>query len=220
MKLLKYIEALKNKIDKAQHEIKDAPLPQQRLRDQTPFPSKQAPLYLEVGCGVGLHPILFAKKRPQAHLIACERTSDKFHKFKKRLENHQLENITAIHEDGMRWLTHWAKESKLTFEKIFFLYPNPYPKNNQRNKRFFAMPLFKNYLHTLKLGGEIEMRTNQLFYLEEAKILATEVWNLECQYCGPLREESEKGITHFERKYLKREETCYELILKKTSSTF
>lgn len=186
-------------------------------RDLSPWPENNKGLILEVGCGVGLHPILWAKK-PQHQkrlLIACERTQEKFEKFKRRFENHGFSNILPIHEDALHWLCSHNEKTREAFEKIYFLYPNPYPKENQRNKRFLGMPSFTIYLQSLKRGGVIELRTNIKEYLEEARFLAQAVWNLTVVYAGELREEDEKGVTHFERKYLKRGETCYLLLLKK-----
>lgn len=218
MKLFDYMAILKRKINNQRY----SPLAMKRgCRDKTPFPHTNKPLFLEVGCGAGLHPILFAKnnQESEAHLIACERTLEKYEKFKRRLTSHGFHHITPIHEDALYWLLHHREEAKERLEKIFFLYPNPYPKVSHRNKRFLAMPLFGEYLRALKPQGLIELRTNEEFYWKEAKALAEEVWNLECLYGGPLKENSPRGITHFERKYLERDKVCYELILRKSEKT-
>jgi tRNA G46 methylase TrmB len=185
-------------------------------RDKSTWAAPKGPLVLEVGCGQGLHPILFAKDNPATHIVACERTVDKFKKFQSRLHSHNLSNITAIHEDALAWLVHNEENTTERFEKIFFLYPNPYPKSTHRKKRFFSMPSFCAYLRALKVGGEIFLRTNEKFYVEEALFFSKFVWNLKLVYNGEVREPT--GITHFERKYLKRGEKCFEVVWKKVKA--
>lgn len=206
MQLADYAELLKKK--KFQKEKVPPP------RDQRCWTPPTTPCVLEVGCGQGLHPILFAKENPKNHIVACERTVEKFKKFHGRVTSHGLTNISAVHEDALSWLVFHHKKVHHCFEKIFFLYPNPYPKENQRKKRFFAMPAFSFYLECLKPGGEIILRTNEAFYFEEARTLAQSVWSLKEMSCGEVV--TNKGITHFERKYLERGETCYEGVWKKS----
>lgn len=183
-------------------------------RNQEPWHPPQTDCVLEVGSGQGLHPILFAKENSDTHIVACERTVEKFKRFESRLNSHKLSNITAIHEDALSWLVFHEEKVKNYFKKIFFLYPNPYPKSTHRKKRFFSMPAFSFYLDCLDPQGEIILRTNESEYFEETCYYAKEVWKLNCLYKGEIREP--KGITHFERKYIERGEVCFEGVWKKS----
>lgn len=194
----------------------------QNIQAPSTLPKVQAPLpdfglypewALEIGCGVGLHPILYSKANPKTGLIALERTVEKFSKFQRRQESHQLKNLWPVHADGLKWLSFHHQKLKGRFETIYLLYPNPYPKNTQRNKRFLGMAEFIFALDSLKDRGKIVMRSNERTYLDEARYLADTVWQLECieDKKVQLRDE-EKGITHFERKYLERGLSCYEVI--------
>lgn len=186
-------------------------------------PPKQAPhlpeglkgkIILEVGCGKGLHPILFAKENPKDNILAFERTKEKYLRFQGRMEKHNLSNLFGFYDDALSWLAHNPGELKEKFDLIFFLYPNPYPKKNQRNKRFLSSPSFSLYLASLKSGGEIIMRTNEVFYKEEAIYFAREVWGLNLIHEKTLSKE-DMGTTHFERKFKAEGVTCFELKWKK-----
>lgn len=174
---------------------------------------------LEIGCGVGLHPILYSKNNPGSGLIALERTVEKYGKFQRRHERHQLANLFPIHGDGLNWLANNSNALTKRFDKIFLLYPNPYPKNTQRNKRFLGMTNFSYALASLKEEGIIIMRSNERTYLDEAKYLAANVWKLDCIQDQEINlKEGERGITHFERKYLDRGLPCYEIIWRKSKN--
>ncbi len=165
-----------------------------------------SPLDLEIGCGVGWHPIAYAGAHPERALIAIEHTREKFEKFRHRAEQHALANLFPVHADAVRYVTHAIEPA--TLDRVFLLYPNPEPR--AENKRWFRMPFFGELLTKLKSGGTIELATNIESYAEEAKVYGN-YWNLN------LRSEShpQHARTHFEKKYLERGETCFDLIFQK-----
>ena len=63
-------------------------------------------LCIEIGCGVGFHPIQYALNHPDELIVAIERTSEKFSKFKGRLLNHNLPNILGVHAEAAVLLSH------------------------------------------------------------------------------------------------------------------
>ena len=213
MDLDKYADKLKSKVNDRNFDGSLMPKPV----DKTQWPLEISKTYLEIGCGAGLHPILFSKENPNIRLIAFERTKEKFEKFKRRVETHKFTNIIPIHEDALHWLYPHKEKAFAYFDKIFLLYPNPYPKITQRNKRFLAAPSFQFLLSTLKPEGEIELRSNESFYIQEAIFLAQEVWDLEVIENSLVRDlrEALQGVTHFERKYLKENENCRRVIFKR-----
>ncbi len=185
-------------------------------RSKIPAPKCQKPKLhsginvIEIGCGVGLHPIRYCQKHPDHQIIAIERTKIKFDKFKGRLENHpDIKNCIALHEDAISVITHLIDLESI--DKYFILYPNPYPKKSDQNKRFYAMPFMEEILRTLKKGGEIELATNDFHYRSECMEYFEKVWKLN------LSEETHPkyGRTHFEKKYLEQGQTCYNLLFKK-----
>lgn len=211
MNIIEYAERLKKK------DFNRDKYPHPRDGVQITIPKELKNLDLEIGCGAGLHPILYGKKFPSRHLVACERTLEKFQLFEGRLKRHELKNITPLHTDALTWLNSYLPknelEKDLLFNKIFILYPNPYPKQTQRNKRLFAMPAFSLVLKALQSKGKIILRTNEESYLQEAIFLAKKVWDLRPSKASLIEEEN--GVTHFERKYLSRGEKCWEVTFKK-----
>jgi tRNA G46 methylase TrmB len=141
--------------------------------------------------------------------VAIEHTKTRFKKFEGRYKNHNLPNLLPIHADAIKWITHTLKENSV--EEYFFLYPNPYPKKSDQNKRWHAMPFMKKIISTLKTNGLLTLATNEYFYATEAIDFLTNNWNLTLI-------SNEKPMTyrtHFEKKYMQRGQECFNLVFKK-----
>jgi len=193
------------------------------MRDyQNPFPdadplashfrtlkSDAQALVVEIGCGVGLHPIQFAQKNPDTFIIAIEKTADKFDKFQRRFEHHNLPNLLPVHANVQHWVPQHLQANEV--DAYYMLYPNPYPKESQKNKRFMNMPFMACVIKTLKPGGQITLATNELFYYEEAKAVFVDTWGLDCIEDRIIAAD-EPPRTHFEKKYLSRGARCYNLV--------
>ncbi|MES2769923.1 MAG: SAM-dependent methyltransferase [Bdellovibrionota bacterium] len=178
---------------------------------QVDLPTNFSNLDIEIGCGVGFHPIDYAKNNPERLLVAIEKTSEKFAKFLGRLEKHpQIKNVVPVHTNAIWWVAHYVKPQSV--DRYFILYPNPYPKDPQ--KRFFEMPFMTYLVETLKPGGIITLATNEKYYFDESLENAQKIFGLKVIE-NRIVEKSEKPRTHFEKKYLERGETCYNLVLKK-----
>ncbi|MCJ8277001.1 MAG: hypothetical protein HRT44_02565 [Bdellovibrionales bacterium] len=171
-------------------------------------------LCIEVGCGVGMHPIRWAQQNPDSGLVALERTKEKFESFKGRLLSHDLKNIHAVNEDGLYWLPENIKTQMV--DEYFFLYPNPYPKEDQANKRWHRSSLMHFILETLKPKGLIHFATNEPWLAEEGKNYFLNYWKLSLlEETSLLQVQGFQPRTHFEKKYLSRNESCKNFVFQK-----
>lgn len=168
-----------------------------------------APLDIEIGCGTGWHPIRYSIQHPERRVVAFEHTRAKFERFSTRLKHHrQIENLYAVHGEAIRWITHALQPE--TVDRYFLLYPNPEPK--APNKRWMRSPAMHRILETLKAGGEINMATNEEWYAHEALEWAEKAWKLELVSRRELTlADLSHARTHFEKKYLARGESCFDL---------
>ncbi|MBE0405375.1 DUF938 domain-containing protein [Psychrobacter sp. AOP22-C1-22] len=167
-----------------------------------------SPLILEIGAGKGKHALSFAAKNPDKHLIAIERTRNKFDAFAKLAVLQNLPNLNAIHADAIAWIVHAIAPNILA--KLFILYPNP--EQHNPNQQWLNMPFFEFLLSRLKVGGEITLVTNIEAYMDNAEHQATKLWCLP-NTRGQVSTDSQR--THFEVKYLARGEICWELNMRK-----
>ncbi len=176
------------------------------------FTPPELPLDVEIGCGVGLHPIQYAKAYPDRYLVAIEQTRNKFEKFQRRFEHHHLPNLLPVHANAISWVSHCLNDH--TVDNFYFLYPNPNPKGKDFNKRWHAMPFMEKVLACLRPGGSIHLATNEAFYAVEAKANFERVWNLETIRFERIQAGDISPRTHFERKYLARAQTCFDMIFR------
>ena len=168
----------------------------------------EVPLVLEIGAGKGKHALSFAQQNPDKHLIAIERTRNKFDAFAKLAAQQSSSNLDAIHADAIAWIVHAIAPNSI--DSIFILYPNP--EQHNPNQQWLNMPFFEFLLSRLKVGGEVILATNIDAYMDNAEQQAHEVW------CIPNRRrkvKSDSQRTHFEVKYLARQETCWQLTMSK-----
>ena len=168
----------------------------------------ELPLVLEIGAGKGKHALSFALQHPDKHLIAIERTRNKFDAFAKMAAQQKSCNLSEIHADAIAWIVHAIAPNSI--ERIFILYPNP--EQHNPNQQRLNMPFFEFLLSRLQVGGEVVLATNIEAYMDNAEQQANEVW---CLPNTRLKVASDSQRTHFEVKYLARGETCWQLNMRK-----
>ena len=152
---------------------------------------------LEIGAGNGEFAIQKAKNCPNSHFVAIEKSRCLFNRMKKKYQIDPLPNLWIFHTNAVWWITHFVVQCSL--DKIYILYPNTYKKSRQANLRWFNRPFMSHLLKCLKLGAELEIRTNEEHYYEECKlkmrnypfVKKTQDFNLVKSPC-----------TAFERKYM------------------
>lgn len=178
-----------------------------------PLPSfKDSSVDLELGSGTGMFALNYAKQHRERHLIAIEQTVNKFNTFNRAVELDQAHNLTPVHADATLWVERYLP--KHSIERLFILYPNPYPKKKQKNLRWHYMPAMHAILDVLQPGSPITFCTNLRWLVDEAAVQFHRGWKLELVSLEPIQQHSRTPLTRFEKKYLERGETCFELQLR------
>lgn len=166
------------------------------------------PICLEIGAGKGKHALQFTAQHPQQHLVAIERTREKFEAMQKQHQQEGQENLQPVHADALPWVVHALYPQQV--EQCFILYPNPEPHNPAQ--RWLNMPFFEFLLSRLQPKGQIILASNIPDYIAEAEQQLQQVWQL------PYIKEvipATSARTHFEIKYLERGELCQQLVISK-----
>ncbi len=193
---------------KAIRSFEKSAIPQPRDQRGFTIPST---LDVEIGSGVGYFAIQYAQTHPERFLLAIERTKIRFGKFERRIQNHQvIKNLRIVCSDAENLICHRIPPQSV--DRYFLMYPNPYQKKNQQKRRWHERSFMSYLLETLKPGGTITLATNVEEYVEQARKRYTQTWGLD------LIEEKtreDKPRTHFEKKYLKRKKSCFNLVFQK-----
>jgi tRNA G46 methylase TrmB len=164
-------------------------------------------LALEIGAGVGLHALTYAKANPSVTLYAIERTAEKYQKFLQSHLDDASANLTPIHADAIPWVVHALPPACL--QHVFILYPNPEPKNPAQ--RWLNMPFMQFLLSRMQAGASLTLASNITDYLDEAEAQLNAVWQLPYVRSTVV----DQRRTHFEIKYMARGEPCGQIVVTK-----
>lgn len=165
---------------------------------------------LEIGAGAGLHAVQTALANPTRPLVAIERTEVKFNGLARRYAQHGApENLCPLRGDAVAFVTHFVRPAQLA--RVYLLYPNPYPKSRQSNLRWYNSPFMAHLREKMATDAHLRLATNLKWYADQARELLPAHFGF--------RLESERTLgsgdpprTHFEKKYLARGETCFDLV--------
>lgn len=116
------------------------------------------PLILDTGCGTGMSTGVLARRHSDALVLGVDKSEDRIGKAQSLPPNARLVRVDL--EDF--WLL--ARESGWRFSRQCFYYPNPWPKPEQRLRRWAFHPVFPV---ALACGGVWELRTNWDVYAQE-----------------------------------------------------
>lgn len=165
--------------------------------------SFNGPLILDSCCGVGESTAEIARRYPNALVVGIDKSAHRLgkHVFHSEAGDNEYLLVRADLNDFWRL----AREAEWQPDKHFVLYPNPWPKKKHLGRRWHGAPVFPELV---RLGGEIELRSNWLIYLQEFALA------LEC--CGIKSNliklpENLNPITPFERKYQASEQPLWQL---------
>ena len=157
-------------------------------------------------CGVGLSTQQLAQHFSDARIIGIDKSDIRVGKHLHHSQDvdNKMDNYLILRADVIDF---WrlAVQAGMQLSQHFLLYPNPYPKKTQDQKRWHGSASFLD-LH--QLGGQLEVRSNWLLYLQE------------CQFVlKKLKRESEisvvndpQPLTMFEKKYQASGQDCYRLV--------
>jgi len=122
--------------------------------------TKPMPIILDSCCGTGFSSRIIAKQHPAHWVIALDRS---IKRLNKEGQEPLPDNCLLVRADCVDF---WklAVNAGWQLEKHYLLYPNPYPKAVQLKLRWHGHPAFADLL---KLGGDIEVRSNWQIYIEE-----------------------------------------------------
>lgn len=175
--------------------------------------SQEPRLDFEMGAGAGVFAIRYARENTTRHLISVEKTREKFDKFQSRLAHHEaLPNLLALHANAISVLVHHVPDQAI--DHFFLWYPNPFPAK----ARFVRTPFFECLLSKICKGGSFHFATNVREYFDEQRTFFGQrsdfVISQELEFDRTLSADF-KPRTLFEKKYFLRNETLFELEVKK-----
>lgn len=126
---------------------------------------RSAPLFLEIGFGMGTATAHIAQVRPQDNFIACEVHEPGVGALLKLIGEGDIQNIRIVQHDAVEVLDHMLGESSLEGVHIFF--PDPWHKSRHHKRRLIQGPFVNRLARHLKPGGILHLATDWEPYAEQ-----------------------------------------------------
>lgn len=114
-------------------------------------------LALEIGFGGGEHLLHQARLNPQMGFIGCEPFVNGMAKMLSTIEKENIKNIRMFDGDAIELL---KVLSPAVLDRIFILYPDPWPKRRQIKRRFISDLTVTLLAKVLKPAGELRFATD------------------------------------------------------------
>lgn len=119
----------------------------------------KGPLILDTGCGTGMSTGVLARRYPDSLVLGVDKSLDRLGRSSPNLPG----NARLVRMD-LEDLWVLAHQAGWEFARQCFFYPNPWPKPEQRLRRWAFHPVFPT---ALACGGVWELRTNWKIYADE-----------------------------------------------------
>jgi tRNA (guanine-N7-)-methyltransferase len=149
-----------------------------------------APLVFDSFCGTGMSTTLLAQRHPDCLVIGIDKSA---HRLDKHDPSSNSNYLLVRADCGDFWRL--ALAAGWALQRHYLLYPNPWPKQGQLQRRLHGAPEFSSLL---ALGGRVELRSNWQVYVEEfgvaLHLAGYQAW-VDMPGEGP-------AMSLFERKYL------------------
>lgn len=123
-----------------------------------------APLFLEIGSGMGETSVAIAQAHPQHDYIAVEVHLPGVGSLLKAIDEEGLANLRVIRHDAVDVLEKMIPDGALSGLHIFF--PDPWPKKRHNKRRLIQPPLVALAARKLAPGGYLHLATDWEPYAE------------------------------------------------------
>ena len=131
---------------------------------------------LEIGPGNGDFLLALAAKHPKKKIVAIEIREKRFLKIAKRLKNAELKNVLLLHGDARVVLPRYFEG--VEFEKIYILFPDPWPKQRHAFHRLLNRSFLALLALHLKPKGEWIVATDSEEYAASTAEIARTIADL------------------------------------------
>ena len=127
------------------------------------FPSKCNKLFFEIGFGYGEHTAHQALLNKDVEIVACETYINGVLSLLDKIETNNIENIRIFNGDARLLLEKMPNNS---IDKVFILFPDPWPKKRQNKKRIINDEFLNLLKQKLKDNGTLFLASDILDYVE------------------------------------------------------
>jgi tRNA (guanine-N7-)-methyltransferase len=130
---------------------------------------REAPVVLEIGCGMGETTAAIAAAHPERDFLGVEVHAPGVGSLLKRIDEAKLTNLRIVRHDAVEVVERMIPLQSLAGIHVFF--PDPWPKKRHHKRRLLKAPFVHALALRLQRGGYLHAATDWEDYANE--ILAT-----------------------------------------------
>ena len=124
------------------------------------------PLEVEIGTGYGHFMHSHCQQNPNINFIGLDYRFKRSFELARRLAKIEKRNFRYLRAKGER-LQYLFDQKEV--DKIYYFFPDPWPKNKHHKKRLFQLPFLKSCFEVLKPEGELFIKTDHDDYFKWMK---------------------------------------------------
>ena len=124
---------------------------------------RNAPVFLEIGCGKGHFICELARRHPENNYIAVENVANVIVSAAETAKEMELENVKFLNI-GAELLERFIPSHSIA--GIYLNFSSPYPKGSYANRRLTSPRFLKIWKELLAPGAEIHQKTDNMHFFE------------------------------------------------------
>jgi len=135
---------------------------------------------LDIGSGSGENALFLSNIYPKSTIITCELFDDGNVNLINQIIKNKIMNICLFQGNVLEFLDY--TEPLLTFDEIWILFPDPWPKIRHHKRRLINNFFLENISKYLKHSGKLMIATDSQSYIQSIiknifLIQSTYIWN-------------------------------------------
>ena len=163
----------------------------------------RARVWMEVGFGAAHHLLERAAENPDVLVIGAEPFLNGVAKAVARAHEMGLDNLRLYHGDARDV---WARMGDGALERLFVLYPDPWPKARHNKRRLIQEDTIAEFARLVRPGGTWRFVSDITDYVDWTltRVARSASWRWEPSRAADfLDRPADWTVTHFERKALR-----------------
>lgn len=163
---------------------------------------REGPLCVEVGSGYGEFMMEYCEKYPTHNFVGLDYRFKRSYGLAKKLNDHPTKNFRYLRAKGER-LNYTFAENEI--DKLFYFFPDPWPKKRHHKKRLFQEPFLKIADSILKPGGIFYVKTDNDGYAEWMRdvLKQTDIFDVVMETADLWNERPDHFLASFQTKFEK-----------------
>jgi tRNA (guanine-N7-)-methyltransferase len=147
-------------------------------------------IVLEIGCGHGHFLARYSTENPSKLCIGVDLRSDRIARALRKAERARLPNCLFVRTEALEFIH--ALPAGVTFEEIWVLFPDPWPKKRHHKNRLLQPDFFEAIAARSPAGAHLYFRTDYAEYFETVSgfLSSLSTWQPDATPTWPMEHET------------------------------